>query len=213
MINDNIPLSEMSVKEISHYLSEIKNKEKKRILNNCKLNIQNNLLIADEIKRVENIKILIALIPETINTIKKLLLDFSDEISYERHFTLFCYLDDVFDFLEDIEIINEILDLIKNYLLNVKYDYAMAAWMAGDLLGDHWRNIDSAQKVLFEVIKNSKYTTGKLSALHGIKQLFQNVDLTRKEEIMSFLQGLLKTEKSVKVKDYINLVLKKWKKL
>lgn len=196
------------------YILILKKSPNKRnqLLNKCLKYLKNKKKIAEEDTRIAIIKILIALLPESIQVIKTLINNKSSLIDYEIHFTLFCFVSNIFYIKIEKKIVNEILLLIRDYLINAKYDKAMAVWMVGDLLGDHWKNLNEALNTLLDILKYSKYSEGKKSALHGIEYLYPKMNTERRNIIKNFLKQIRNKEKNETVTILINNFLKSARK-
>lgn len=119
---------------------------------------------ADEAQRVCATKVLAALLPTSLPAIRRLIASSDGPGAYEIHFSLFCALSDL---KHPAKIERTLLKLIRNYLLRAKGDRAMAAWMAGDLLGDHWPGV-GAIDVLRDVALRARFRGGRAGALHGL---------------------------------------------
>jgi hypothetical protein len=85
---------------------------------------------------------------------------------YEVHFTCFCFLDDAWKLAED-DIRASIVNAVRDYLATIDVETARAAWMAGDLLGDHLE-LGVALPILLDLAGNARYVAGRLAALHGL---------------------------------------------
>ena len=86
-------------------------------------------------------------------------------------FTLFCFLDAVPRVPRAKRFANEIPRLVQDYLMNVPTDTALAAWMAGHMMGDHWPRRGEAVGLLIRVLADSSYVAGRLAAFLALKNL------------------------------------------
>jgi hypothetical protein len=121
----------------------------------------------DQSVRLRAVKALVAGLPETLSLIQGFLADYSGPHSYEVQFSLFCYLDRT-DLPRRKGTRPRVLAMVRDYMLRAKRDTARAAWMAGDLLGDHWGTLEAIDTLLF-VSRHAKHQAGKEAALHGLK--------------------------------------------
>lgn len=96
-----------------------------------------------------------------------------DAFDFEVHFTLFCYLDGCQEMPRAASTRPEVLRLVHAYLTSVRVGTARAAWMAGDLLGDHWQADDSLP-VLLDLLESARYAAGREAALYGLETLLRN---------------------------------------
>lgn len=127
--------------------------------------------------RIAAVRVLVGGLPQTINVISRLVRDRSRPLSYEIHFTLFCYLDRL-DLPADRRLRARVLQLVKEYLMTASSNRAHATWMAGDLLGDHWEARE-AVVVLREVLTCSKHHAAREAAIHGLVYYVRLVALDR----------------------------------
>ena len=121
----------------------------------------------NDVQRVSAARVLVALLPESLPYLHRLLLDQRDRWSYEVHFSLFCFLDWALCFPTATRVPQLALAAVEEYLMKVKHQTARAAWMAGDLLGDHWR-AKEAVPALVRAARAGTYVVGRLGALHGL---------------------------------------------
>lgn len=113
-------------------------------------------------------KILVALLPISLSAIRSCLQQNSPAGIYELHFSLFCFFDDILYYSNLKKYRTELLALVKGYLETVNTDCALAAWMAGDLLGDHWNPRESVP-VLCALHRNAKHTVARSAIRHGLE--------------------------------------------
>jgi hypothetical protein len=148
---------------------------------------------SNEELRIGAVKVLVAALPQSFPLIQQLLLDFSTSLAYEVHFTLFCFLDDALyrtpSYSVDRRTIRRLLRLVELYLNRVPSTRGSAAWMAGDLLGDHWRS-GGAVDVLLRTAKNSRQEAGRLGAIHGLAHALTWVGRSTQREIRALLGTL-----------------------
>jgi len=121
----------------------------------------------DESTRQAAVKTTIALLPESEGLIERTLDARARESDYETHFTMFCFLDVVQDIPAFQVVAHRIPRLVRRYLMGVRSDAALAAWMAGDLLGDHWAGQEGLD-VLREVLRKARSPVGRRAAVHGL---------------------------------------------
>jgi len=88
----------------------------------------------------------------------------------------------------------------------VKSNAGNAAWMAGDLLGDHWP-LEESLPVLLKSAKNSRFIAGRSSALHGIEEALRKIETSKKKKILMLLKEIYKTDRSSKIKTYSKIIL------
>lgn len=123
----------------------------------------------NELARVGAAKLIVALLPNSLSTLRKWLEKNRPRSVYEIHFSIFCYLDEVqyFDNLKPFKDI--ILQLVTAYLMKSKGDQALAYWMAVDLVADHWNLRDSLMPLL-AVAENAMFQTTRLAAIRALEK-------------------------------------------
>lgn len=157
-----------SFEKILHDIQEVRREVRDPLLLLCEGldidSLNNNLE-----QRIGMVRLASALLPESTHLIERWL---KDKNASEVHFTLFCYLDWVSrqnQFSDQV-----ILNMVREYLLAVSSNRGTAAWMAGDLLGDHWKS-RSAVDTLIAVALGGRYVAGRQAALHGIRMRMESV--------------------------------------
>lgn len=143
--------------------------DRRIMIRNCDALLSDVSVSEDD--RIACVKILIGLLPLSLEVLEKRLDLRDDQRAYENHFTMFCFLD-----LYTLEVVGvsetvkeRILGSLSEYLYNVNTEEAHAAWMCGDLLGDHWENNQEAIGVLLATAENAHFVAGRLGALHGVE--------------------------------------------
>ncbi len=154
----------------------------------AKLVLKNARLCRKESLRIAAAKVLVASLPETFGDIQSFLTDFSRPLSYEVHFTLFCFLDP--DELPNREgLRRRIFSLVKSYLMNSNAKTGSAAWMAGDLLGDHWRRREAVD-ALCEIAANAEHPVARESAIHGLAHALDWASPARRKRILGLFEKI-----------------------
>jgi hypothetical protein len=143
--------------------------EQNIILNTCEKILSDEKAPLNEVNRVACVKILISLLPLSMPTLERLLKKRKGKEAYEIHFTIFCFLDRVICLHVNNRTSSLILDAVSEYLHNVSSETASAAWMAGDLLGDHWKSKETFD-ILLSAAQNGRYVAGRLAAIYGLEQ-------------------------------------------
>lgn len=110
------------------------------------------------------VKVLLCAVPGSLPHVKELVLG---RIGSEHdRFICFCHVDDTVLPL-GASPQRELLSWTEEYLLTVRSEAGYGAWMAGDLLGEHWPSLREAVPVLARAILEGRYAAGRLGALHG----------------------------------------------
>lgn len=152
-----------------------------------------------ELERVGLVKTMVALLPESARTLRGWITSTTPETA-EVRFTIFCYLDHVPSMENGRDLSREIPSLVEEFLLNVPSDAGRAAWMAGDLLGDHW-NLSSALPVLLRVAIEGRFVAGRESAVHGLCHAMERASQFDRERIRTTLRGIRKRDRSLRVRN------------
>lgn len=188
--------------------------KRRRLLSLCERAFDESDLRKDENTRVAAAKVMVALVPDSARAIRHWINTRSGKYIYEVHFSLFCFLDDVPRLPSGGAFATEIPSLIEQYLLDVKSKAARAAWMAGDLLGDHWQ-VTEALPVLMKVAKGARFVVGRDAAVDGLERLLHNLpnsDPARKS-IIALLQDVYKGDRSQEVRTSARVSLEQGRKL
>jgi hypothetical protein len=121
--------------------------------------------------RVGVIKLLVAALPTSWWTLEGWLRPRQVRHIYEVHFTIFAILDSVYEFPDLQRLAPRAATLAYKYLMTATTDRGHAAWMAGDLLGDH-SPLGLATRFLSAAALTAVHPAGRLGALHGIAHLY-----------------------------------------
>jgi hypothetical protein len=154
----------------------------------------------------------VALVPASAETIRRWVDARSGKGIYEVHFSIFCFLDWVPRLAYGAEFASEVLSLVEAYLLEVRSEAAQAAWMAGDLLGDHWEE-KQALPVLIRAAREARYVAGRKGAVHGLYHiaLAPESDSACKSS-MSVLRHASRNDRSVGVRSMAAFYLRDLKR-
>jgi hypothetical protein len=155
--------------------------------------------------RVAAVKVLVANIGSEWPRLQGWLMKFDSSSDYELHFTLFCWLDRA-DLPRDARLRSRVLKAVHKYLLAVPSERAQAAWMAGDLLGDHWRT-RAAFRVLVDALEKAKCVAGRKGALHGLSEMASNGNPKLSSASKRLIESALE-DRSKAVREYARLALR-----
>jgi hypothetical protein len=183
--------------------------ERARLLQDVTAVLTDARMAANVGTRIVAVRLLIALLPDSLDTITGLLRRRDGVLDYEVHFTLFCYLDWVSVVEAPAGVAADVLALVAEYLHDVPSDSARAAWMAGDMLGDHWAPLDDALPVLINAVVNARFVAGRAGALSGLEQTIENLGTedSRTAEIISVLRFVRSNDRSRKLRRSADLLL------
>ena len=149
--------------------------------------------------RIASVKLTLALLPQTEQTVESSLRRFRAKADYELHFTLFCFLDEVPGVQGGSSFSTRIPVLVEEYLMQVPKSTALAAWMAGDLLGDHW-DLRQGCNVLRRVVREARYVAGRGAAAHGLGKAAARSKGHHRRDIISLLRDVGKRDLSSSVR-------------
>jgi hypothetical protein len=155
--------------------------------------------------RIAGAKLLVALLPESLETIKRFLEKTDDRWWYELHFSLFCFLDSAQS--RSARISESVYRKVKDYISSASSNTAQAAWMAGDLLGDHWAGSHVGAD-LGELALTAQYVAGREAALHGIEHRFRHAGKAERVKLTKILGQLAEEDRSGAVRISARLVMR-----
>jgi hypothetical protein len=179
-------------------------RDQQTVLEQCAVRV----LADPRLRRIEKlrngaVRLIVALLPETFPTLKKLLSDCSTPLWHEVHFVAFSALDRS-DLSETDQI--QVLALVEQYLMNVKSDAGFAAWKAGDMLGDEWYTPETLQ-ILEKLVPSARYVAGRKGALHGIQHAMDEATPSEMTRIRSLLRKVASEDPSAEVRRYATYTL------
>jgi len=175
---------------------------KKAVLNRCGRMLKSDSLacVGYEAIRVSTMKLVIAAFPDSSKIIDHLLRRRYAGRQSEILFTFFCFADGLLSVKGSEVFCQRILSFTRDFLLNVRNDAYHTAWMAGDLLGAHWR-LQSALPVLMGLSQSGRYAAGRESAVDGLAKAFERTQNARtKRELLKLVQDIHAKDKSRKVR-------------
>ncbi|MGH7392722.1 MAG: hypothetical protein ACREM3_25170 [Candidatus Rokuibacteriota bacterium] len=178
-------------------------RQRREVLGKCV-----DILAVPSLRRVERfrvgaVKVLVALLPSSLQTIHQWLHRRGRDDVYEVHFTLFCFLDRVVEVSESKALRRRVLSELRWYLGSIKSEAAQAAWMAGDLLGDHW-NVDEALPVLVWAANHAQHDAGRRGAVHGIAHMMNRVSGAKHRALTELLDKVARSDPSGRMRHYAN---------
>lgn len=196
--------SAQSVSQIARSLVPLCAEDRKPLLNAVQHLLMGQGSAASEKNRVVLVKILVALLPDSKDALLQLLSWRGEVTAYETHFTIFCFLDEVKCIAAAQEVAAELPTIIENYLMGIDSDCAEAAWMAGDLIGDHW-DLTVGLPTLDRASLHARHVPGRMGAIHG---LVKAMDHTRnRSKILALLRRIAGSDPSQDVREYARLAL------
>jgi hypothetical protein len=159
--------------------------------------------VTDTDRRLAAVRFLVAGLPASLPHIRTLLARRRSVWNYEVHFSLFCWLDEVQSQhrfpASSKKLDRDALFLVEEYLLVVPRRTAYAAWMAGDLLGDHWRQPDGAV-ILLRTLRHARFAAGRSGVIHGLVHASANLPPSWAAKIEKALMEVAKHDRSESVR-------------
>ena len=107
----------------------------------------------------------------------------------EIRFDIFCFLDQVRELAAAEEHLGFVPHLVENYLSTTRSNAGQAAWMAGDLLGDHWPARE-AVPTLLRLAEHARFAAGRKSAIHGLSHAIEASTPKMAADIKATLRSL-----------------------
>ena len=161
---------------------------------------------------IATVRAIIALLPLSLAAIADLLSRYQNKHHYEAHFTLFCYLDWAQEMPDASSLTKDVLLLVENYLMTVPRKTALAAWMAGDLLGDHW-NEQEALPLLMKTAQGAKYSVGRVQSVLGLGRILDRLPVKSDphKSILKTLRKISSSDPSKYVRENAKAELRGWR--
>lgn len=156
--------------------------------------------------RVCAAKVLVALLPESQATIHRWLQRTEGGRIREVHFSLFCFLDWTARLPRAQAIARRVPDWTERYLSEAKSGSSYAAWMAGEMLGEHW-DPQEAVPVLVRIAQGGPFAAGRRGALHGLAHALGRSSKPLARHIMTCLEHVKEDDRSRSVREYAALIV------
>jgi|GEM_PF-2046880 len=163
--------------------------------------------------RIVAVRVIVALLPLSLAAIADLLSRCQNKHHYEVHFTLFCYLDSAQEMPDASSLTKDVLLLVENYLMTVPRKTALAAWMAGDMLGEHW-NEQEAAPLLMRTAQGAKYSVGRELSVLGLGDMLGRLPVGSAfhKDILKTVRKVSSSDPSRYVREDAKMLLKQWRK-
>lgn len=182
--------------------NRLEDKKKGNVLDECDRLLKLGDIAAPENEkiRVSLLKVMVAAFPDSIKLFDFLIKKRYTRNDHELLFTFFCYVDKLLYMPRSGPLCERILLFTKEFLLHVKADRGKAAWMAGDLLGAHWR-LRQSLPVLMEVSQRGCYAAGREAAVNGLGESLKRITSEHiKNRIYILLHQIETNDKSKNVR-------------
>jgi hypothetical protein len=193
----------VSVADLRRRLVGISVSQRKAMADTCVQLIEGSRVSRDEATRVFLAKLLVSLLPHALPQFAQLLQVKPRAPLAEVQFSIFCFLDGGAARPKGNRVV---LRLIEHYLMSVSRDVAQAAWMAGDLLGDHW-DLKESLPVLTAVVLKAHHPAGRMAAIHGLSHALDRGTKRDQWAIVDVLKRVASKDRSYKVRSYAESTL------
>ena len=193
----------VSVADLRRRLVGMSANERRAMARACMQAIKMSRVTRDEGTRVFLAKLLVSLLPHALPQLAQLLQVKARRPLAEVQFSLFCFLDGGGP---DTRTSRNVLRLVEHYLTSVSRDTAQAAWMAGDLLGDHW-DLKESLPVLTAVVLEARHSAGRMAAIHGLSHALDQGKKREQWRVVDVLRRVASKDPSRKVRGYAQSVL------
>jgi hypothetical protein len=193
------------VRQIARMVQKEGQLPRRRLAAHLRAAVGSRRLPINEETRVIVARIAVALLPDSTATIRTVLQHSPASRLGELQFSLFVFLSDAPELLNEDQI-PPVRRVVEQYLLSVRSKAAQAAWMAGDLLGDHWPLADSLP-VLLHAARSATYVAGREGALHGLAHAIERASKREQWAIVEQLRIIADTDRSREIRRYAGGVL------
>jgi hypothetical protein len=167
--------------------------------------LESKVVVSSEDLRIALVKLAISLLPDSLPLIRTLILDDHDRYDPEVRFSLFCFLAEVPRLSVGEAIEEEICEVVSAFLAEVRTNAAQAPWMAGDLLGAHWRAAPGVS-ALCSVAKEARFVIGREAGIHGLSHALERSPELQ-DSIHRVLSEIAHEDRSGRVRRYARAVL------
>ena len=99
------------------------------------------------------------------------------------------------------EHLDSVLALVEAYLMSTNSAVASAAWMAGDLLGDHW-DLRQSLPILTRLATQARYVAGRDAAIHGLSRALARARKASQWAIVQVLKDVSRHDRSRRVRSH-----------
>jgi len=196
----SVEVPSVNMDEVLTVIGRVDGSDREQLLGVCEEAFRHNWNLRGPMDRIAYARVLVALLPASLPVVRDWLVRRGSVVDYEVHFTLFCYLDWCQELPESSSVGPAVLDLVSDYLETVPADTARAAWMAGDLLGDHW-SASETWPMLLDLTQRARYVAGRKAALSGLETVVRKgITPAQAREAASVLRRVSLSDRSPAVR-------------
>ena len=172
----------------------------RRLLHQLELFASTSIAVKNEQPRVLMARMLVALIPGSLSLIESYLhtTNVSKETA-EMQFSIFVALSELPALPIDPQLLSNVTEIVREYLLRIDTHVSQAAWMAGDLLGDHWP-LSLALPVLLDASKAADHVAGREGAIHGLSHALSRTSKPDQWRIIQALKDIAASDRNESVR-------------
>lgn len=203
-LSSETPIDTFSVADLRRRVALLSVGRRRALSHICAQALGQPKILRDEVTRVFLAKVMAVLLPYSLPWLPGLLQPRPEAALAEVQFSLFCFLDAAAG--DRHRGSRELLHLLEQYLLTIARDSAHAAWMAGDLLGDHWP-LQESLGVLISAASNARHSAGRLAAIHGLSHALERGNKQQQWAIVDVLKRVASKDRSSRVRSYASSVL------
>lgn len=179
----------------------------RRLVEELERIVANPTKLQNERSRVLIARLLVALLPTSLPLIEsQLYIVRLSENKAELQFSIFVALSDLPELLGESLMLSQITDLLRRYLIDIDTDAAQAAWMVGDLLGDHWP-LTLALPVLIDSSKTAAHVAGRQGAIHGLSHALARASKLDQWKIVQALKDVAASDTNNSVRRSAELAM------
>jgi len=193
------------VTEVWKRLNRLDGEKRRALLVMCVEILKDRESIASEALRISFVKILIALLPESLRSLQRIISDPIGEYDAEIRFTVFCFLNESLRLGISAEVERALCDAVGTYLHKVRKEGAQAPWMAGHLLGAHWPAA-YAVATLAKAATGGRFAAGREAAINGLSYALDG-ERGLDDSARAALCKVSQTDRSPRLRRYAQSVL------
>lgn len=156
----------------------------------------------DDDARVAVVKVAIALLPVTSQSLLALLHKRS-QWHYEMHFTIFCFLDASARLAKARTFASRVPSIVERYLKSLRRDPADSAFMAAEMLGEHW-DVKEAFRILSRVAKSPASAIGRKAAVGGLASIAARPEASKtvRQKANEIIEEVSRRDPNARVRAY-----------
>lgn len=199
-------ISAASTAELAAAARTLSKADRRRLQWTCESNLRDDRKAAVRELRAQAAKVLVALVPETLDAIESLVALRSSRWRYEAHFSLFLFLGDVRR-LHGANVDRRLLDLLSRYLMTARTETASAAWKAADTIAFDWPVRDALPRLEAAATKG-RYVAGRLAALSALEQILRERGDAARSRIEPVIRSMCIRDRSARVRNLASYALR-----